>query len=315
MTELHGFQPRGVVELMRGRAAAVARGEPWRDNRRLALVIEGGGMRSVCSGAGVVALSQLGFGEVFDEVAATSGGVMNAGYFLSDQVELGMRVYFENCVRSEFLSYWRPWKMLDIDYIIEQVAVRDKPLDFERLGRSRTQFLVSVCDIRAGAARLIDARASATPLLQVLRGAMAAPVFYNQVVPIDGVPCIDGGTLAPFALDEVIARGCTDILVLATRPAGFVEQPPDWFQRTVFQWAFSRGLRELAEAFAERHLRSQQVRDLALGKTGPPDGVRIAAFCSDPDASISNGTTRLEETRRAAERYGRQVRRVFDDIG
>ena len=268
-------------------------------------------MRSVCSGAGAAALAQLGLSGVFDEVYATSAGVMNAGYFLSNQPLLGMSVYFENCTTRSFLNPWRFWKVLNIDYIIDRVAAVEKRLDVEALAESPTQFLVSACDHQTAEVILIDTRTTQTPLLEVLRAAMAIPVFYNRTVEVDGRHCVDSGTRLPFPLDQVLARGCTDVLVLLTRPAGFVEQPPPWAMRRIFDLVHSRGGRHLSRAYAARHERSQQMRDLALGRLAAPPGVNIVAICTDDDDSVESTTTSLNVTHAAAVRYGRKTLQAF----
>ena len=54
-------------------------------------------MRGVLSGGGAVALSHLGFNELFDEVYATSAGVMNVSYFLRGRRSLASRFTTKTC--------------------------------------------------------------------------------------------------------------------------------------------------------------------------------------------------------------------------
>lgn len=94
---LHGVNPQAVIEAIKARHVRQIRGDHSPDGRNLGLVIEGGALRAVCSAGGAYVLAELGFSDVFDEVYATSAGVMNASYFLSNQQLLGISVYFENC--------------------------------------------------------------------------------------------------------------------------------------------------------------------------------------------------------------------------
>lgn len=269
-------------------------------------------MRSVLSGAGAAALAQLGYCDLFDEVYATSAGVMNASYFLTNQAETGMSVYFENCPTWAFLNPLRFWKILNVDYIVDRVAAVEKRLDIDRLLKASSQFLISVCDARTGEVHLIDTKTTETPFFQVVRAAMAIPVFYNRTIDVDGFPCIDSGTVLPIPLQHVLTRRCTDVLVLLTRPAGFLEEPPSRLQQRIFNGVHARGRKQLSLAFADRHKSSQHVRDLALGRTPLPPGINIAAICSEADDSVESTTTNRKITFQAAMRYGRKTLRVFE---
>lgn len=309
---LHGRNPQLIVDSILRRAAARRAGDAAPDGRKLALVIEGGGMRSVCSGAGAAALGQLGLHDAFDEVYATSAGVMNAVYFITNQVELGMSVYFENCTTWAFLNPFRFWKILNVDYIVDRVVSLHKPFDAEALKSSPTRLLVTACDRRTGELVLIDTQTTTVPILQVLRAAMAMPVLYNRTVRIGDVGCIDGGTVLPFPLLQAIERGCTDILVLQTRPAQFVELPPSRARQYAFNTLHAYSTRRLRGAFADRHVISQQVRDTAMGRIAPPEGVNIAAICTEDAVPIEASTTNRAANYRAALDYGRRVFRYFD---
>ena len=83
-TSLAGTRPERVIDLILERASTAGRHRSS-GSRKLALVIEGGGMRGVVSAGSLLALDQLGFRNVFDEVYATSAGGVNAAYFLSGQ--------------------------------------------------------------------------------------------------------------------------------------------------------------------------------------------------------------------------------------
>jgi predicted patatin/cPLA2 family phospholipase len=310
---LYGSNPEIVIEAIRNRARDRREGSADSHGRKLGLVIEGGGMRSVLSGAGALALARLGLGGVFDEIYATSAGVMNASYLITDQASLGMSVYFENCPTWSFLNPARVWKMLDVDYIIDEVAGDKKRLDVEALVAAQTRLLVPVCDTLTGQVVLIDVKATSTPILDVLRAAMALPVFYNRVVTVDGLRCVDSGTILPFAIEHAISRKCTDIFVLLTRPASFQELPPTLLQRQIFNVIHASRRRHLGQAFGGRMPGAQRVRELALGRTSPSAGVNIATICPEEGCRIESMTTDPRLTQEAAISYGRQTFRCFGE--
>jgi predicted patatin/cPLA2 family phospholipase len=306
---IYGVNPQRTIEAITNRIRLMASGKPFDDGLRIALVVEGGGMRGALSAAGTVALAELGAGKVFDEVIAVSAGVMNASYMLTNQHQLGMSVYFENCSKSAFLNRWRFWRMLNVDYIIDHVAEIEKPLDLVGLLTVRPRLEVAVCEKNTGKTFLVDLRVTTTQAKDVFRAAMAVPVLYNAAVIVDGVPCIDAGTLIPFPLDDVLARGATDVVVLSTRTPDFVERPPPWMMRRMFS-RFHSASKSLMDAFTHRHERAQMVRDLAMGRKSSPGGARIATFCTDRE-DVQAGTTNVKVTYPAALRYGRSVMRTF----
>jgi predicted patatin/cPLA2 family phospholipase len=307
----HGSNPQLAIANILRRSEQRRNGTADSDGRKLGLVIEGGGMRSVYSGAGAVALAQLGFSDVFDEVYATSAGVMNASYFITNQPWLGMSEYFDNCPTRTFMNPWRFWKILNVDYIVDQVATVEKPLNVGSLLASRTHLLVSACDSQTGELILIDTRTTKAPLSQVLRAAMAIPVLYNRTVEVEGRQLIDSGTTLPFPLAQAIERGCTDVLVLLTRPVSFREHRPTWIMRRMFDLVHRCGGTELSRAFARRHEMSQSVRDLALGRIAAPSGVNIVAVCPDDTDDVESTSTNYKLTYPAAIRYGRKTLQLF----
>ena len=256
-------------------------------------------------------MAQLGYSALFDEVYATSAAVMNAGYFISNQPFLGISTYFDSCTNGKFINPWRFWKIIDVDYIFDHVAVHEKPLDVKAVLQSPSKLFVAVIDKSNGEGFVVDVQAARTPLLRVLKASAAIPVFYNRAVEIDGRPCMDGGLAIPFALPQALRSGCTDVLVLSTRPADHVCQKPGWFDRLVFNLLCARGNRGLEQVLAQRHLREGEARDLALGTASPAPNANIATICADQGENVHRMTTDRAILHSIAVSYGRKTLRIF----
>jgi predicted patatin/cPLA2 family phospholipase len=308
---LHGVNPLSVISAIKARAEKWAKGERAPDGRKLGLVIEGGAMRSVYSAGGAVALAHLGFHELFDEVYATSAGVMNASYFLSNQPFVGITVYYDSCTSRLFMNPFRLWKVLDIDYLFDQVVANDKPLDVARVLSSPSKFFVALIDKTTGKGTLVEKQESRTPLLRVLKAATSMPVFYNRTVEVDGRPCMDGGLAIPFPLEQAMANGCTDLLVLLTRPADYRCPAPGWRSRRLFDLICARGNAGVSHAYAAHHETSRAARDLAFGRVPTPPGVNIATICTERPELIGRTTADPFALRQAALDYGRKTLRLF----
>src|SRR5947209_18409474 len=63
------------------------------DGRRIALVIEGGGMRGVVSAGMTAAIEQLGLHDAFDEVHGASAGAFNGAFLLAGQASYLTALY------------------------------------------------------------------------------------------------------------------------------------------------------------------------------------------------------------------------------
>lgn len=312
---LHGVNAPAAVAAIQARAERWRRGDRSPDGRKLGLVIEGGAMRSVYSAGGAVALAQLGFSEVFDDVYATSAGVMNASYFISNQPMIGITVYYESCTTALFMNPLRVWKVLDIDYLFDQVVRVDKPLDTAKVAASRANFFVAVINRRTGEGGLVDTKRSKSKLLDILKAATAMPVLYNRSVEVDGEPCMDGGLATPFPLLPALANGCTDLLVLLTRPSDYRSHAPRWLNRQLFNLICARGDARLNRLYAEHHHPANTARDLALGRAVAPPGVNIATICTENHASVTRTTSDAMTLYRAAADYARKTARVFGHDG
>jgi predicted patatin/cPLA2 family phospholipase len=308
----YGTNPDAAIHHIQTRAAARMLDPSARDERKLGLAVEGGSMRGVLSGGGAVALSHLGFNGLFDEVYATSAGVMNVAYFLSRQAELGITVYYEDIADRRFWSPRRFWKMLDVDYLFRDVVTRQKPLDIEAVLRSPTRLMVAAINARVGEGALLDTRTTKTPLLQVLKAATAMPILYNRTVEVDGTPYVDGGLAIPFPLKQAIDRGCTDILVLLTRPPSYRSPEPTRNQRFLFR-RLVRGNKAKMGLLYDHHPEvANAYRDLALGTSKPDRPVNIVTVCPELPELIHRTTRDPEALRAAAVDFGRKVLRAFN---
>ena len=293
-TSLFGTRPERVIDLILERASTLGRHRSSR-SRKLALVIEGGGMRGVVSAGSLLALDQLGFRDVFDEIYATSAGGVNAAYFLSGQGTLGMTVYFDDIANRRFINPWRVFKIVDVDYAYDDVVALRKPLDDRAVRASRVRFFLSVTDARTGANELLDVRARPEPIPLLLKASSALPVLYNRRVVLDGREYVDGGVTDHLPIARAIANGCTDILVLASSRCETPMRRPGLWQRNLFYVTLGHRYPALMRAFATMHEAANRSRRLATGEEGV-DGVSVALI-SPCDGDSIIGRTAIERTR------------------
>jgi predicted acylesterase/phospholipase RssA len=304
---LDGVNPTAVIAAIKARARNRSAGRNMADGRRIGLVIEGGGMRGVCSAGSLVALEDLGLTDIFDEVYATSAGAMNASYFLSRQARHGITMYYREMLTRHAVSFLRPWKVLDIDWIIDRVVGGRKRLQSEAILSSRTRLFVNVLDAVTGEPWLVDTQRTRTPLLTVLKACTAVPVAYNRAIAVDGRSCIDAGVASPFPLREALASECTDLLVLLTRPRGFPGATAGTVTDLLFRLVSARGNAALLQAFRDQPKRDAELRALALGRVAVRHDVNIATLCAEDDERIGRLTRNPARLHAAALRSGHRM--------
>jgi len=308
--QLHGVNAQGAIDAIKARAA---RRSPAPDGRKLGLVIEGGALRGVCSGGGIVALDLLGFRDVFDEVYGTSAGAMNASYFLAGQTKMGISIYYEDMNRREIVNPLRFWRIVDLDRLFRRTLMGSKRLRLDAVLAARSKLYIATLEKSTGTSVLLDAKAlgGEEGLLAALRASTAVPLLYNRPVDVGGRLCMDAGIVNAFPLENAIAAGCTDILVLLTRPCGYRRKTPGAATRWLFKRHCAHGNPDLMRAFDRYVERDTAVRDLAFGRVPLPRQVNIATLCTDDVEIVQRMTTDATLLHAGATAFGRKTLRAF----
>jgi predicted patatin/cPLA2 family phospholipase len=280
-------------EIHRRLARLRAGAAPGSDDAKLGLVIEGGGMRGVISAGALVALERLGLTAAFDAVLGESAGALNACYFLAGEAALGARIYLEDLQSLRFLNPLRRGRILDVDFLVDEVMTRIKPLTAGRVLRSRSRLLVPLTNTLDGTGRIVDVKADGLPLLPLLKATAAIVPLYNGSVVLEGVPYADGGIACPLPVSAAIERGCTHVLVLLTRPVSYVARPYAGLERVLLERCLRRWDPRFGDAFLNIYRRYNESRALAFGRVASPRGVHIAVVAPGPvDPPVSRLTLR-----------------------
>jgi predicted patatin/cPLA2 family phospholipase len=302
-----------IREIQRRRALLQHGQDPTALGTKLGLVVEGGGMRGVLSCGVLIALEHLGLSVVFDEVYGESAGAINACYFLAAQVAFGGRIYLEDLPSRRFINPLRVNKVLDIDFLIDQVMTHVKPWPVDKVFQARARLFVSLTNAHDGTARVVDVQHEHMPLLELLKASAAIIPLYNKAVMLDEVPYVDGGIADPLPVKYAIRSRCTHILVVLTRPCGYTAQPYHGLERRLLQHWLRRWNTPLVEAFLDgRYRRYNEARSIAFGDTPMGNGVQLAVIC--PTASttkVSRATIQQQRLHAAMDDSMRHTLQLF----
>lgn len=264
-----------VVELIRARRSEGSRPGERDDGRRLALAIEGGGMRGVVSAGMTAALEHLGMADCFDEVYGASAGAFNAAFLLAGQAAYLTALYLHGFGDPRFVSVRRALRKgpaLELDYVIDDVWTRQRPLRFDRILASRISLHCTATD--ADTAEIVDLTElrDGEEIRCALRASARLPWLAGPPVKFRGRRMLDA-TLAEAIPVGAAMASATDVLVLQTRPYGIHHAP----LTGVVARLTDRYLQGINPALvALRQTRSERYDELSA---------RLSALAADPAAA------------------------------
>lgn len=217
-----------VVDVIQARHADGIWPSAHRDGYKLALVIEGGGMRGVVSGGMVTALEQLGYSGVFDAAYGSSSGAMAAAYFLAGQAAFGTSIYYENINNRQFIDLRRmisPKPIMNTSFLLDRVCVHEKPLDVRALKANPASLNIVVSDVAARHSVVFRAAESPELVREYLRASINVPGVAGPSVAIGGRLYSDASVYQSIPFAAAVADGATHVLALLTRPQGRARIP------------------------------------------------------------------------------------------
>jgi predicted patatin/cPLA2 family phospholipase len=196
------------------------------DGARLALVVEGGGMRGAVSGGMALALDELGFGRSFDAAFGSSAGTLNAMWLLSGRVRDGIPTWIDPGLVAELINWRRiagRRPVVDIGTLVDQRYEQLAPGLFERVLAAPTELHPIATEVGTGeAVDLHSTIRDVTSLRRAIRASATLPLLAGDPVEVDGRRFLDAGLSAAIPFRAAFASGATHVLVLRSRRPGEV---------------------------------------------------------------------------------------------
>ena len=189
------------------------------DGYRVALAIEGGGMRGTVSAGKALALDELGLVPAFDAVYGASAGAITGAWLLSRPA--GLRGWTEPAYARAFIRRSGPLRgrpVADVRSLIEDLYQTRFPMDFAAVLASPVEFHPLATDAATG--QSTDLRPlTATPaeLRLALRASAALPLLAGPPVALDGRRFYDAGLSESVPYRTALDQGATHVLVLRSR--------------------------------------------------------------------------------------------------
>jgi predicted patatin/cPLA2 family phospholipase len=212
-----------VAEVLRERAQDPSAPGRRRDPHRVALVVEGGGMRGVVSAGMTAGLERLGLTNCFDLVVGASAGAINGGALIAGVAREGAATYHGPLASRSFVNPARVLRgrpVIDVNYVLEYAAGDLDASRHERVLASPIALhCVAVCVETAETVTFSGMR-SRRELYDAVLASSRMPWAGGPPFEIDGRRFLDGSLASPIPVAEALAAGATHVLVLQTRPHG-----------------------------------------------------------------------------------------------
>jgi predicted patatin/cPLA2 family phospholipase len=181
---------------------------------RIALVIEGGGMRGAVSGGMALGLDELGLAGAFDAAYGSSAGTLNAMWLVSGRLRDGIPTWTDPQLVGELISRRRALArrgpVVDVQGLVEERYERLSPGLFDAVLAGATELHPIATDVEtAEAVDLHGTFGDPRTLRLALRASAALPVLAGEPVALDGRRYIDAGLSAAIPFRAALADGAT----------------------------------------------------------------------------------------------------------
>jgi predicted patatin/cPLA2 family phospholipase len=221
-TQVQGGPEPARHEVLRALTARVRAGsQPLArdDGLRIALVIEGGGMRGILSGGMALTVAELGLVPAFDAIYGASAGAITGAWLLSrPEGLLGWPepAYVRVLIRRTAWLRGRP--VADVRALIEDLYQTTFPLDFAAVLANPVELHPLATDAASGEST--DLRpfiGNPAELRLALRASAALPLLAGPPVEFGGRRFYDAGVSESVPYRTALAQGATHLLVLRSR--------------------------------------------------------------------------------------------------
>jgi predicted patatin/cPLA2 family phospholipase len=248
------------------------------DDARVALVIEGGGMRGIVSAGMVTALEQLGLTTAVDFVIGTSAGALAGAFLMARQPGMGTSLYYEELIGRDWLDYTRVLRReppIGLDWLIDDVMSGEKALDWQQVIDSPIPLYAVASKLPEYEPAILGPFASVDRLRDGLRASARIPVISGKPVDVDGSQYVDGSLSQGIPLTCAEQIGFTHVLVMLTRPAGETRGRPKLLHKLIAFPAMNHLLPGLGDAFSHRAARYLAELDHIEVLRRSPDAAQI----------------------------------------
>lgn len=278
-----------VIALIKRRQAERSSPGSRSDDKHIALVVEGGGMRGVISGGMVTALEKCGIVNEFDSVHGSSAGAAAGAYFLGGRAAVGTSIYYEDINNSRFINIFRALigqPIMNVDFLVDVVFRNIKPMNAAEVIVGAIPCYVVSTNAKTGH-EIVESNFSCVgEFFDFLKGSVTIPLIAGSPKPFKNNLLIDGGLNQQIAVESAISSGATHILVLFTRASDELMRPEGgWkrvFEANILKMIYGKSISDL---YAHRSRKINDTVKLCFSEELQSSrGVKIQPVCTSKES-------------------------------
>lgn len=210
-----------VMSVMLERHRAGTRPGQHEDGHRVALVIEGGGMRGVYVGGMARAIGALGLRNSLDEILAVSAGAFTGAGLIGGCTDNLARAYYDDLAAGGFVDYGRMLSgrgpLVSLDFLLDTVMVKRYGFDWAALIGSDLQLRPVATALDTVSANELVGLQDAGDWRQALLASATIPFWAGPPVELHGRRWVDGFVTDPLPVARAVDGGATHVLALLAR--------------------------------------------------------------------------------------------------
>jgi predicted patatin/cPLA2 family phospholipase len=189
---------------------------------RIALVIEGGGFKSVFT-AGVLDAFLINKFQPFDIYIGVSSGAMCLSYYVASQYKTYFSLSKEVSVDRKFLSYRHALSeqgYMDLNFL-SKYAQKNNPLDLQKIKETteNKQFYIVATNLENG--KPVYLEPNPKNHYKCLQATSSLPFFTKGSCEINGVNFMDGAWSDGIPVKAAADFGATKVIVIRPNPLGY----------------------------------------------------------------------------------------------
>ena len=213
----------------------------------LGIIDVGGGMRGSFTAGIYDYLNGQGV-QPFGYLIGVSAGSGNMVSYLAGQRGRNLRFYLDYAFRREYMSMHNMLRTgsyinLDYPYTFLSGPGGEDPVDLDAFNQSSARYEAVVTDAATGDPVYYDKELLREGNFDVIKASCAVPGAC-QPYPVLGKPGFDGGVADPVPYKRAFEQGCDRIVLLLTRPAGYLRPPlehQEVLEKALRRWPNSYG--------------------------------------------------------------------------
>lgn len=152
----------------------------------------------------------------FDNYIGTSAGACCIAYFLTGQIDEGLRIWLN--LMSNFIKRKKLKPQVDLNYL-KKILTEIEPIDFELLKRRQQKAYVALANIKTGKTDYLLLNQELDPI-EILMASVAMPT-YCRPKELNGQFYYDGGLTSQPPLNFTDSLVQDEIWVILNRPLGY----------------------------------------------------------------------------------------------